>query len=306
MSDEVEQLMVSVRYDLTGDQQRRMIECDTDRLEQAFAELLALRSQAGEPHVDEETPPELLASKLIDAWVADKGKKIPWAKCVQIVAIVTKQPDAERDRLLRMGDKDDGCCEMCGRSDTAPPSQPVKKESQMNQEFWWLIESNKVFTGVDKPGYATGAMKDGYFEWTLDPYKAARFATEDAAQTICTQRYYWDRDRGGYSDARAVEHGFINAAQPGAVSEAYKRGYEYLQHRMESIGRAGWAHDYDGEIAAAPRQPEAQPTADNYVAWCRYVTAQEKPPRIALCDSNDEGAFKVYRHAQPGEDEAKK
>lgn len=59
-----------------------------------------------------------IASKLIDAWVVDKGKKIPWAKAVQIVAIVTKQSDAERDRLLRMGDED-GSCEMCGRSDAA-------------------------------------------------------------------------------------------------------------------------------------------------------------------------------------------
>jgi hypothetical protein len=59
---------------------------------------------------------DALASRLIDAWVVDKGRKIPWAKAVQIVAIVTKQSDAERDRLLRMGDED-GSCEMCGRRD---------------------------------------------------------------------------------------------------------------------------------------------------------------------------------------------
>jgi hypothetical protein len=46
-----------------------------------------------------------LASKLIDAWCADKGKQIAWAKAVQIVAIVTKQSDAERDRLLKMDDE---------------------------------------------------------------------------------------------------------------------------------------------------------------------------------------------------------
>lgn len=59
-------------------------------------------------------PPELLASRLIDVWCADKGKQIPWAKAVQIVAIVTKQPDDERDRLLRLGEED-GSCGMCGR-----------------------------------------------------------------------------------------------------------------------------------------------------------------------------------------------
>lgn len=61
---------------------------------------------------------EILAGRLIDAWCADKGRQIPWAKAIQIVAIVTKQSDEERDRLLRMGDED-GSCEMCGRSDAA-------------------------------------------------------------------------------------------------------------------------------------------------------------------------------------------
>jgi hypothetical protein len=31
---------------------------------------------------------------------------------------------------------------------------------------------------------------------------------------------------------------------------AYKWAYEYLQSRMESIDRHGWAHDCDGEIEA--------------------------------------------------------
>ena len=41
----------------------------------------------------------------------------------------------------------------------------------------------------------------------------------------------------------------------------------------------------------------------NYVAWCRYIIAHEKPTRIALCNSDDEGAFKVYRltRTHPGE-----
>lgn len=61
-------------------------------------------------------PREALASRLIDAWCANKGKQIPWAKAVQIVAIVTKQSDAERDRLLHLGNDDDGKCPVCGRS----------------------------------------------------------------------------------------------------------------------------------------------------------------------------------------------
>lgn len=67
------------------------------------------------PGSEGQTPREILASRLIDAWCADKGKQIPWAKAVQITAIVTRQSDTERDRLLHMGD-DDGSCEMCGRN----------------------------------------------------------------------------------------------------------------------------------------------------------------------------------------------
>jgi hypothetical protein len=63
---------------------------------------------------NEDVPADILASRLIDAWCADKGKQIPWAKAIQIVAIVTKQSNEERDRLLHLGD-DDGSCEMCGR-----------------------------------------------------------------------------------------------------------------------------------------------------------------------------------------------
>lgn len=35
----------------------------------------------------------------------------------------------------------------------------------------------------------------------------------------------------------------------------------------------------------------------NYVAWCRYVhRGDDTPTIIELCDSDDDGAFKVYRH----------
>lgn len=37
-------------------------------------------------------------------------------------------------------------------------------------------------------------------------------------------------------------------AMAASVAEAYAWGYRYLQDRMESIGRHGWAHDCDGEI----------------------------------------------------------
>lgn len=48
------------------------------------------------------TPPEILASRLIDAWCAAHGQPIPWAKAVEITAIITKMPEAERERLLAL------------------------------------------------------------------------------------------------------------------------------------------------------------------------------------------------------------
>lgn len=45
---------------------------------------------------------EDMASRLIDVWCAEHNKPIPWAKAVEITAIVTKLPDAERLRLLAL------------------------------------------------------------------------------------------------------------------------------------------------------------------------------------------------------------
>ena len=88
--------------------------------------------EAETPITNEETPAETLASRLIDAWCADKGRKIPWAKAIQIVAIVTKQPDAERDRLLRLGDED-GSCEMCGRNAITLESDLTQLRAELEQ-----------------------------------------------------------------------------------------------------------------------------------------------------------------------------
>ena len=100
---------------------------------------------------DDETPREILASRLIDAWCADKGRKIPWAKAIQIVAIVTKQPDEERDRLLRMGDED-GACEMCGRKDAA-----LVDDAYRATETEWNAKRYEVLrVGINLPRYGNG------------------------------------------------------------------------------------------------------------------------------------------------------
>lgn len=42
------------------------------------------------------------SSKLIDSWCAEHDGKIPWNKAVEITAILTKMPEAERMRLLHL------------------------------------------------------------------------------------------------------------------------------------------------------------------------------------------------------------
>ena len=46
------------------------------------------------------------------------------------------------------------------------------------------------------------------------------------------------------------------------------------------------------EAALAPAE-----WTDDYVAWCRYKFENERGTEIITCDSDAEGAFKVYRHS---------
>lgn len=43
------------------------------------------------------------ASSLIDAWARFRGQPMPWKKACEVVAIVSRLPDAERDRLIALG-----------------------------------------------------------------------------------------------------------------------------------------------------------------------------------------------------------
>ena len=81
-----------------------------DRL-QIAAELFAATASLDMAHQqlkgndpDAPTPPELLASRLIDVWCEEKKRQIPWAKAIEIMAILTKMPEPERQRLLALDD----------------------------------------------------------------------------------------------------------------------------------------------------------------------------------------------------------
>lgn len=54
---------------------------------------------------DDQTPKEILASRLIDAWCEAHGRPVSWAKAVQITAIITKISWLEKRRLLKLGDQ---------------------------------------------------------------------------------------------------------------------------------------------------------------------------------------------------------
>lgn len=45
------------------------------------------------------------ATLLINAWVDTHGKQIPWDKAIEIIAVATKMPDAEKARLLCLDDQ---------------------------------------------------------------------------------------------------------------------------------------------------------------------------------------------------------
>lgn len=45
------------------------------------------------------------ASLLMNAWVAEHKSQMPWDKAIELIAVVTKMPDAEKQRLLCLDDQ---------------------------------------------------------------------------------------------------------------------------------------------------------------------------------------------------------
>jgi hypothetical protein len=62
-------------------------------------------------------------------------------------------------------------------------------------------------------------------------------------------------------------------------------------HLYEGSVYCGSCYERDGST----RPPAGKSEPDDYVAWCRYQGSDESR-RIVTCDSDDLGAFKVYRH----------
>lgn len=47
------------------------------------------------------------ASLLMNAWVTEHKSQMPWGKAIEMIAVVTKMPDAEKQRLLCLDDQYD-------------------------------------------------------------------------------------------------------------------------------------------------------------------------------------------------------
>lgn len=76
-----------------------------DEFEKALNSLLVLAYADGRKDEQEECS-DVLAGRLIDAWATANGKPVPWAKSVEIIAVIKKLPDAERVRLLALGEEE--------------------------------------------------------------------------------------------------------------------------------------------------------------------------------------------------------
>jgi len=78
-----------------------------------------------------------------------------------------------------------------------------------------------------------------------------------------------------------------------ATAAAYRRGYEYLQDRMRSLGREGWAQDCDGEIEASIKSPAASPldSERGYLGLLEHLATNgvHKPNRTGVGTFADVG-----------------
>ena len=90
--------------------------------------------------VEEDTPADVLAGRLIDTWCDENKKPIPWQKAVEIVAIVKRLDDTERLRLLGLEDDDP----------LAPVAQIVLED--MGKPFAAISVRTHFFKEIPPPG----------------------------------------------------------------------------------------------------------------------------------------------------------
>jgi len=121
---------------------------------------------------------------------------------------------------------------------------------------------------ADNPDYARALDLISRIDATLDkpapePVDVIQIAIDNISE--CTKIIAAERDTlrtrvADLEEACAMKDRIIRNLHPEASGlrarletletrlEATRKGYGYLQDRLESIGYAGWAHDMDGEI----------------------------------------------------------
>jgi hypothetical protein len=120
--DEKKALIASLRNDL---QEAIAIDCDDDAkdacdevertgtpgsvIREMNDELVDMRAKLTErdarlEELEQRESESGIATKLINKWVNDHCQPIPWDKCIEIIAIITKMSGEEKQRLLDLGD----------------------------------------------------------------------------------------------------------------------------------------------------------------------------------------------------------
>lgn len=110
------------------------------------------------------------ASKLMNAWVAEKGQ-IPWVTAINIVAIITKMPDEERQRLI---DMDDGSTER---------GALIAKIDALQQRLTAADERAGVLEGLLREVSAEARHPD--YDWNLETQRAIDAALKPAEPAKC-------------------------------------------------------------------------------------------------------------------------
>ena len=83
-----------------------------------------------------------------------------------------------------------------------------------------------------------------------------------------------------------------------APSEAGRMTDKQKQALWDNCGRMDTLVPLiDAMLAEAEEVTLAKAANDTYVAWLRFAAGPGDSKRIVTCDSDDEGAFKVYRHS---------
>lgn len=131
----------------------------------------------------------------------------------------------------------------------APSPTPKEKTMAMDKEREALVR--KILLGIDETECES---EHGWWE-TSSGAEFGKKKLEELIAALTAQQ-----------EPSGVREGMLRAER-----DAYKKAYEYLQGRMESLDRHGWAHDADGDIEYAITRAAEQVTAEGHACIPVYL-----------------------------------